>query len=142
MNRVIEVDKLLENPYLNVVAHFSVALLLLVIFLALFERVTSYRTWEEIMNGNAAVAMSIGGKIFGICNVFRFAVGAGEDVYTVIFWGIIGFVLLVVAYFVFEFLTPSINVDKQLAEGNVAVGFLSLTISISLSYVIGASILG
>ena len=55
-------------------------------------------------------------------------------------WGLFGFILLVFAYLLFEFLTPKFNVDKEIEADNRSVGFISLTISVGLSFVIGASI--
>jgi len=45
-----------------------------------------------------------------------------------------------VAYFLFEFMTPRFNVDQEIANDNRSVGFISFTISVGLSFVIGASI--
>ncbi|MMZ64458.1 hypothetical protein D3C80_1614230 [compost metagenome] len=52
----------------------------------------------------------------------------------------IGAVLLFGAYILFEFLTPVFQIDKEIADGNVAVGFISLAVSVSVSFVIGACI--
>lgn len=119
---------------------FSVAVLALVVFLAVFELVTKYKDWEEIKNGNVSVAMATGGKIFGICNLFRFAILNNDSVLHSLIWAGYGFVLLLAAYFIFEFLTPYFKIDEQIQKDNRAVGFLSMILSISLSYVIGASV--
>jgi len=135
-----EVDVLLSNPFLETLAFFSVAVLALVVFLAIFEFVTRYNDWEEIKNGNVSVAMAIGGKIFGICNIFRFAIMNNDSILHSLIWASIGFVLLLVAYFIFEFLTPVFKIDAEIQKDNRAVGLLAMIISISMSYVIGASV--
>lgn len=134
------IDKWLENPYVSTLAFFTVAILAMVVFLAVFELVTKYSNWQEIKKGNVAVAMATGGKIFGIGNVFRFSIAANDSVYQSLIWASFGFVLLLAAYFIFEFLTPYFNVDKEIARDNRAVGLLSMILSIALSYVIGASV--
>lgn len=132
---------LMDHPYVLTFAYYSVAVLALIVFLTVFELVTRYNGWEEIKKGNISVAMAIGGKIFGICNIFRFAIAANrETIYETIIWGVYGFVLLLVAYLIFEFLTPYFKIDKEIESDNRAVGFLSLSISVSLSYIIGSSI--
>ena len=121
--------------------HFSqYAILALIVFLSLFEFVTKYSNWKEIKNGNVAVAMATGGKIFGICNIFRFAILSNDSIYCGLIWASFGFVLLLVAYFIFEFLTPNFRVDEEIFKDNRAVGFISMVISIALSFVIGASV--
>jgi putative membrane protein len=135
-----EVDVMLSNPYLETLAFFSVTILALIVFLAVFEFVTRYDDWKEIRNGNVAVAMATGGKIFGICNIFRFAILNNDSILDSLIWASFGFVLLLVAYFIFEFLTPTIKIDAEIQKDNRAVGLLSMIISIAISYVVGASV--
>ncbi len=135
-----EVDSMISNPYMETLAFFSVAVLALIVFLSIFELVTRYKDWEEIKKGNLSVAMAVGGKIFGICNIFRFSIGDNDTIYESLIWASFGFALLLVAYFIFEFLTPFFKIDDEIQRDNRAVGFLSMMISIALSYVIGASI--
>lgn len=110
------------------------------VFLAIFELVTKYRNWEEIQNGNVAVAMATGGKIFGIANIFRYSIQQHDSLITMIGWGVFGFVLLLIGYFIYEFLTPKFRIDEEIQKDNRAVGLISMVISVGLSYVIGAGI--
>jgi putative membrane protein len=105
-----------------------------------FEMVTKYKDWDEIKRGNVSVAMATGGKIFGICNIIRYSIEHNDGIGHMLLWSTYGSFLLLVAYFVFEFLTPMFKVDEEIAADNRAVGLLSMVISIALSYVIGASI--
>ncbi|WP_342565158.1 DUF350 domain-containing protein [Paenibacillus sp. FSL R7-0345] len=134
------IDLLLDHPLGALLGYFTVAILGLVVFLSFFEMVTKYNCWEEIRKGNLAVAMATGGKIFGICNILRFSIQAGASIYETMKWSLVGFLLLLLAYFLFEFLTPVFSIDDEIAADNRAVGFTALLISVSLSYVIGAAI--
>ncbi|XWN53583.1 DUF350 domain-containing protein [Anoxybacillus flavithermus] len=129
-----------ENETIHIAANFSVVILCLVLFLAIFELVTKYKNWEEIKKGNMAVAMATGGKIFGIANIFRYSIDHHDSLLMMIGWGVYGFGLLLIGYFIYEFLTPKFNIDDEIANDNRAVGFISMVISIGLSFVIGASI--
>ncbi|MEQ2526940.1 DUF350 domain-containing protein [Bacillaceae bacterium CLA-AA-H227] len=129
-----------ENAFVQTAGYFSIVILSLVVFLAVFELVTKYRNWEQIKNGNISVAMATGGKIFGIGNVFRHSISQHDSLFTMIGWGVFGFFLLLLGYFIFEFFTPKFKIDVEIENDNRAVGFISMMISISLSYVIGASI--
>ncbi|ERI09588.1 DUF350 domain-containing protein [Aneurinibacillus aneurinilyticus] len=131
----------LKNPYVLTAAHFAAASLAVIIFLAIFEMVTQYKDWEEIKRGNVSVAMATGGKIFGICNIIRYSIQHNDGIGHTLLWSSYGFLLLLIAYFVFEFLTPMFKVDEEIAADNRAVGLLSMIISIAMSYVIGASII-
>ncbi|MBN8236880.1 DUF350 domain-containing protein [Halobacillus kuroshimensis] len=130
-----------EHPLVETAASYSVVVLCLVVFMAIFEIVTSYNNWEEIKKGNLAVAMATGGKLFGIANIFRFSIEHNDALTQTMGWGLYGFCLLLGGYFIFEFLTPSFKIDEEIAADNRAVGFISLIISVGLSYVIGANII-
>lgn len=134
------VDSLMSHPFAAVLAYFSVGILALIVFLSCFEWVTKYDSWSEIRKGNMSVAMATGGKIFGICNIFRFSIEANDTIYQSLVWAGVGFILLLVAYFLFEFLTPVFRIDEEVAKDNKAVGLLAMIISVSLSYIIGAAV--
>ncbi|PLR81517.1 DUF350 domain-containing protein [Bacillus canaveralius] len=129
-----------ENEYVLTAANYSVVILCIVVFLAMFELVTKYNNWEEIKKGNLAVAMATGGKIFGIANVFSHSIVQHDTLFTMIGWGLFGFFLLLLGYFIYEFLTPKFKIDDEIKNDNRAVGFISLVISVGLSFVIGAGI--
>ncbi|WP_026563378.1 DUF350 domain-containing protein [Bacillus sp. UNC41MFS5] len=133
-------DQFWENEYIQIAANYSVVILCLVVFLAIFEMVTKYKNWEEIKKGNVAVAMATGGKILGVANIFRCTIEQNNSLLSMIGWGIYGFLLLVVGYFIFEFLTPKFKIDEEILNDNRAVGLISMVISIGLSIVIGAGI--
>ncbi|ELK47245.1 UNVERIFIED_CONTAM: DUF350 domain-containing protein [Halobacillus marinus] len=134
-------DGFWEITLVETAARYSVVVLCLVVSMAVFEAVTSYNNWKEIKKGNMAVAMATGGKIFGVANIFRFSIQHNDSLLMTMGWGLYGFVLLLFGYFIFEFLTPSFKIDREIEEDNRAVGFISLVISVGLSYVIGANII-
>ena len=133
-------DDFWQHPLIETAGYYSVAVLCMIVFLAVFELVTKYNNWNEIKQGNISVAMATGGKIFGIANIFRHSIDQHEALITMIGWGVFCFVLLLIAYFMFEFLTPRFRVDEEIQNNNKAVGFIAMIITIGLSYVIGASI--
>lgn len=129
-----------SHPLVETAGYFSVVVLCLIVAMVLFELVTKYQNWEQIKKGNMAVAMATGGKIFGVANIFSSSIKRHDSLPEMIGWGMYGFVLLVFAYWLFEFTTPKFNVDKEIEADNRSVGFISLVISVGLSFVIGASI--
>ncbi|NMO96062.1 DUF350 domain-containing protein [Paenibacillus lemnae] len=135
------IDAMLDHPVGALVGYFSVAILALIVFLSCFEWVTKYKCWDEIRKGNVSVAMVTGGKIFGICNIIRFCIEHNTTVYGMMKWSFIGFILLLAAYLMVEFMTPVFSVDEEIGKDNRAVGLIVMIITVSLSYVIGASII-
>ena len=119
---------------------FLASLIIILVTIFLFTLVTRYNDWKEIAEGNVAAALALGGKVLGVSNIIRFAVLSNHSVTDTIFWGILGAVLLIIVYLLFEWLTPKLNVNREIASGNVAVGALSMVFSVAVSFVIGASI--
>ncbi|ATP41365.1 hypothetical protein CSE16_15590 [Solibacillus sp. R5-41] len=129
-----------HHPLIETAGYFSVVILCLFVSMVIFEIVTKYKNWEEIKKGNIAVALATGGKILGVCNIFRYSIEKHTSLVEMLGWGLFGFTLLIFAYLLFEFLTPKFKVDEEIAADNRSVGFISCTISVGLSFVIGASI--
>ncbi|KKI91775.1 membrane protein [Bacillus sp. SA1-12] len=129
-----------ENELVQIAAYYSVVVLCIIVFLTIFELVTKYKNWDEIQKGNMAVAMATGGKIFGIANIFRFSINQHESLLEMMGSGLFGFILLLLGYFIYEFMTPKFKIDEEIQKDNRAVGFISLVISVGLSFVIGAGI--
>lgn len=126
---------------LATVIYFIISVVIILIGLIIFENITrQYKDYEEIKNGNVAVALSIAGKIIGIALILAFAIYHSMHILDTIIWGIVGIVLQMVGYLLVELFTRRFSMEEQLKNNNIAVGILSLSVSIGLGLVVGASI--
>jgi putative membrane protein len=129
------------GPFILTAVYFIIAIAIVLIGLLLFELMTKkYKDWDEILNGNHAVSLSIGGKIVGICIILAFSIYHSASVVDTIIWGAYGILLQLIAYLLFELFTRNFSVEEQLKKGNISVGIVSMCVSIGLAFVIGASI--
>ncbi|WP_181349845.1 DUF350 domain-containing protein [Thalassobacillus sp. CUG 92003] len=129
------------GPFIATFVYFILAIIVVVIGLVIFENITKqYKDWEEVRDQNQAVALSIAGKIIGICIVLSFAIYHSFTIWDTVIWGVYGLVLQMAAYGIFEVLTRKFSVETMLKENNLAVGIISAGVSIGLGLVIGASI--
>ena len=129
------------EPFILTAVYFIIAIAIVLIGLILFELMTrKYKDWDEILNGNHAVSLSIGGKIVGICIVLAFSIYHSASVVDTLIWGAYGVLLQLIAYVLFELFTRNFSVEEQLQKGNISVGIISMCVSIGLAFVIGASI--
>ena len=85
-----------QHPLVETAGYFSVVILCLVVAMVLFEVVTKYKNWEEIKKGNVAVALATGGKILGVCNIFRYSI---EQPFNTFGNDWVGIVRIYIAYF-------------------------------------------
>jgi len=129
------------EPFLLTIMYFAIAIIVVLIGIAIFEVLTKrYKDWDEVLNGNKAVALSISGKIVGICIILAFAIYNSFAVTETLIWGGLGVALQLIAYLLFEVFTRKFSVEEQLHKGNLAVGIISFAVSVGLAFVIGASI--
>jgi putative membrane protein len=129
------------EPFLLTVLYFVIAIIIVIIGLVIFEALTKqYKDWDEIQKGNQAVALSIIGKIIGICIILAFSIYHSSQILDTLIWGVVGVVLQMIAYLLFELFTRKFSVEEQLLRGNLAVGIISFGVSVGLAFVIGASI--
>ncbi|MFD1851888.1 DUF350 domain-containing protein [Oceanobacillus bengalensis] len=129
------------EAFIATVAYFVISVVIVYIGLLIFEVITTkYKDYEEIENGNVAVALSIAGKVIGICIILAFSIYHSNHIYDSVIWGAVGIVLQMVAYLLVELLTRKFSVEEQIKNNNIAVGIFSMSISIGLGLVVGASI--
>ncbi|SFM08347.1 putative membrane protein [Gracilibacillus orientalis] len=129
------------EPFISTFIYFIAAIIIVIIGLTVFEWLTTkYKDWDQVRDGNQAIALSISGKIIGICIILAFAIYHSIDVVETLIWGAYGVVLQLIAYLIFEGITRKFSVEEQLKANNVAVGIISFAVSVGLAFVIGASI--
>ncbi|MGJ9457211.1 DUF350 domain-containing protein [Oceanobacillus sp. CF4.6] len=129
------------EPFIATIAYFLISVVIVLIGLFIFENLTrKYKDMEEVQKGNTAVALSISGKIIGICIILAFAIYNSSYIYETLIWGAFGVVLQMIAYLLFDLFTRKFSVEEQLKNNNVAVAIVSMSVSIGLAFVIGASI--
>ncbi|MBU9671858.1 DUF350 domain-containing protein [Planococcus sp. CP5-4] len=128
------------NPFLLTFLYFLAAIAVVIVGLVVFELMTrKYKDWDEMKNGNSAVALSIAGKIIGTCVIITFSIFHNDTIAETAIWGLYGLGLQLVAYLLFELLTR-FSVEDELKANNTAIGIISFAVSVGLAFVIGASI--
>lgn len=124
----------------NVGLYFVTSALLLVIAVCLFNLLTRYKVWEEIQKGNMAVGLASGGMILGMARIIQVAINTNHSIEAALKWGALGMVMLILTYWIFEWVTPKLNVNEEIQKGNRAVGVISLVFSLAISMIISACI--
>lgn len=129
------------EAFLATVIYFVISVIIILIGLIIFENITrQYKDYEEIKNGNVAVALSIAGKIIGIALILAFAIYHSLHILDTVVWGVVGVILQMVGYLLVDLFTRRFSMEEQLKNNNIAVGILSMGVSIALGLVVGASI--
>lgn len=125
---------------LNLLISVIVIIVLQLLGMVVFSLMTPFNDLEQLKKGNAAVGLAMGGKFAATAIVLGVAAYTNSSVWHMALWFAVGYVCLVAAYWVFEWVTPGLKLSEQLQEGNVAVGVLLCFVFIGTSFAISSLI--
>ena len=111
------------------ITYFGISLVLLVLFLSIYVRVTPYHEIPLIREGNVAAAISLAGTTIGFAIPLAHAISQSVSIPDMVVWGLIALIVQLLAYVVVRLLIPSIATDIPAGKTSVGVflGALSLT---------------
>jgi putative membrane protein len=111
-------------------AYLAVSLALVACFVALYVRVTPYREFKLIGEGNMAAAFSLSGALLGFIVPLASAIEYSVGLVDMAIWGAIALVVQVAAFVVVKLLIPTITED--IAAGRQAQGFFLGALSLGV----------
>lgn len=112
--------------------YLALALVLTAIFVAIYVRVTPYREFALIREGNMAAAFSLSGALLGFIVPLSAAVEHSVSLADMAIWGLIALVVQIAAFVAAKLMIPSITED--IPAGKAAQGFFlgSLSLGVGL----------
>ena len=112
--------------------YFILSLALVAVFLAIYVRVTPYREFALIREGNVAAAVSLSGSLLGFIVPLASAVAQSVALWEMALWGAAAMVAQLLAYGVARMLLPQIATDIPAGKLAPAIflGALSLGVGI------------
>ncbi len=117
--------------------YFLVSLVLLVVFVLLYNVITPYREIKLIRAGNKAAALSLGGAIIGFAIPVGKAVAQSINFTDMLVWAGIAFLAQLIAYLAAALCVPHFR--KTIAEDHVASGILLAALSVAIGILNAAS---
>ncbi|MFD0588926.1 DUF350 domain-containing protein [Paenibacillus sp. GCM10027627] len=126
---------------INIVVSVAVIIVLQLLGMFVFSLMTPFKDMEELKKGNIAVGLALGGKFISTALILGVAAYTNSSIWFMMLWFAIGYVCLIAAYWIFEWLTPSFNVSEQLLKGNIAVGIMLLAVYLGFSFAISSLII-
>jgi putative membrane protein len=105
------------------------SLALLAMFIAIYVRVTPYREFALIREGNAAAAASLSGTIIGFVIPLAYAVIQSANIVDMVLWGVISLLVQLVVFFCMTRIVPGIG--RDIPAGRVAPGVLLASLSVA-----------
>ncbi|WP_108670331.1 DUF350 domain-containing protein [Peribacillus acanthi] len=125
------------NLYLNFASYLGVAVALLTVGLFLFEISTrNIKEFKLIAEKNLTASLSLGGKMIGLAIVLGAAAEYSVSLMDMVIWGLVGIVAQIIIFIVAEVVTIRFSIQKAIEEDNRAVGFMLLSLSLSVGWVV------
>lgn len=136
---------------INFLMYLGVSIPLMVLSVLLFTLTTPYKEFHIMALGDdlenprhvaaaKAVAFDIGGKVLGLAILLASAIYHAVDLWDMSVWTLTGTVTLIIVYWLFELITPTIKVRREIPNGNIAVGIFSFCLSIATGILMAALI--
>jgi putative membrane protein len=101
-------------------AYLATALLLLLLYVAVYMAVTPHNELALIRQNNAAAAVAFAGSLLGFTAPLASAVANSGSLGDCVVWGLVALAVQVAAYFVLRL--PVDGLSRRIAEGQIAAG--------------------
>lgn len=126
---------------MNLVVSVIVIVALQLIGMLVFSWMTPFNDLEELKKGNKAVGLAFGGKFLATAIILGVSAYTNTSIWFMMLWFAVGYVILILAYWLFELVTPGLKVSEHLRDGNVAVGMLLCFVFVGMSFAISSLII-
>lgn len=111
-------------------AYLGVSLALTGLFLAVYVRITPYREFTLIREGNMAASFSLSGSLLGFVIPLSAAVKYSVSLVDMAIWGVIALVIQVAAYVAVKLMIPTL--PRDIPDGKGAQGFFLGSLSLAV----------
>ena len=116
----------------NFAVYLVVSLAYLAVFIALYIRVTPYREFQLIREGNNAASFSLSGSILGFVVPLCSAVQHSVSLVDMAIWGLIAMVVQIGAFVAARMLIPTLAQDIPANKSSVGFFLGSVSLGVGL----------
>ena len=125
-------------PFL--LSHFGVTVLMLVIGVFIYMRITSHDERKLIREGNTAAAVSLAGAILGLAIPLAFCMASSVNVYDIVIWGIVTLVIQLATFWIIDIWLRDLS--KRIEEGQVGTAILLVSVKLAVASINAAAVSG
>lgn len=120
------------------ISHFISSIILLLLFVTIYIRITPYKEITLIRSGNMAAAASLSGSMLGYSIALASAIANSVNLQDMLIWGCIALLVQLFAYFAARVMLPGLVLD--IPENKIASGIFLGAISLSMGLLNAASL--
>ena len=109
---------------------FLTAIMLMLVFLAIYVKITPYNELALIRAGNEAAAVSLGGAVIGFALPIAVSVAVSHNLYAMIGWGVVASIVQLLAFIAARLALPRLN--ESIPQGKLASGIFLASLAIGV----------
>jgi len=126
------VDTVINN-LLAFLSFFTVAIVILTVFLTVYALITPYNELVLIRQGNVAAAMSLSGALLGIALPVAVAVAVSHNLLSMLGWGLLACFVQLCVFVAARVILP--HIAEDIPQGKQAVGVFLASLSIGVGII-------
>ncbi|MGO4304776.1 MULTISPECIES: DUF350 domain-containing protein [unclassified Cupriavidus] len=118
------------QPIYAYVEHLLASLVLLVVFVGVYTRITPFHEFTLIRQGNVAAGLSLAGSTLGFCFTLSSSIQHNDTFLMFLVWSLGALVVQAAVYAALTRALP--DMDAAIESNNIAMGGLMGTISVTV----------
>lgn len=130
----------LQEGFPVFLVHSATSMVLLALGIAIYMRFTRHDEIALIRAGNVAAALSLGGAIVGLALPIAFSLAASVSLWDLVIWGIVAFVLQIVAFRIVDLVLKDIS--RRIEEGEMGAAVILVSFKLATAFINAAAIAG
>lgn len=120
--------------------HFAIALLLLIVGVVLYMKVTPFDEWALITRGNVAGGVALAAAVMGLSLPLAATLATSAVALDIVLWGVVAILLQLVTFGIITALMR--NLRSQIESGNVAVACVMAAAQFAVGLLNAAAVAG
>lgn len=125
-------------PFL--LTHFGITIIMLVVGVFIYMRITSHDEMALIRNGNTAAAVSLAGAILGLAIPLAVCMANSVNVYDIIIWGVVTLVIQIITFWIIDLWLRGLS--ERIEKGEVGTAILLVSVKLAVACVNAAAVSG
>lgn len=120
--------------------HFVLTLLLLVIGVLIYMKITPYHELDLIRDGNTAAAISLAGVLLGLAIPLAFAMAESVNTIDLLIFGVVAIVLQLIGYRVADWVIR--DLPARITDGEISAAIWLASVKLSIAAINAAAVGG
>ena len=120
--------------------HSAISLLILIVGISIYVKLTKHDEFALIRAGNVAAALSLGGAIVGLALPLAISLAAAVNLWDLVVWGIVALLLQLIAFRLADLFLKDIS--SRIESGDLAAATFLVSIKLATAFINAAAISG